>query len=257
MTTQSNTHWALILGGSSGLGLATAAKLARHGMNLCIVHRTRRSDLAGVHEQFDGFRDAGVQVQSYNQDALKTETMQEVVSALPAGSVKLLVHSIAKGSVKPLNAGDDSIGPDDLAITLYAMGSSWLDWTQALIRQNKFAEKARNIAFTSEGNSRVWKGYGAVSAAKATLEALMRQMAIELASAGLTTNCIQAGAVDTPSFRMIPGSDKLAQAAAARNPFRRMTRAEDVGNAVYLLTLPEADWINGTVLKVDGGESLQ
>ena len=70
-----------------------------------------------------------------------------------------------------------------------------------------FSERARNIAFTSEGNNRVWPGYGAVSAAKAVLESLMRNMAVEWAGLGLNTNCIQAGTTQTASFLAIPGSE--------------------------------------------------
>ncbi len=120
-----------------------------------------------------------------------------------------------------------------------------------------FSDKARNIAFTSEGNTKVWPGYAAVSAAKAVLEALMRNMAMELAPLGITTNCIQAGTTKTPSFLIIPGSNELAAMAKKRNPFNRLTTPEDVANAVYLLCKKEAGWINGTIVKVDGGESLR
>ena len=56
---------------------------------------------------------------------------------------------------------------------------------------------------------------------------------------------------------MIPESDELAALAKNRNPFNRLTRPEDVANAVYLICKDEANWINGTILKVDGGESLR
>lgn len=56
---------------------------------------------------------------------------------------------------------------------------------------------------------------------------------------------------------MIPDNEALLKHAQKRNPSGRLTSADDVANAVYLLTLPEANWITGTVIKVDGGESLQ
>ena len=46
-------YWALILGGSSGLGLASAQKLAQHGMNICVVHRNRKTDLPAIEKEFD------------------------------------------------------------------------------------------------------------------------------------------------------------------------------------------------------------
>ena len=55
---------------------------------------------------------------------------------------------------------------------------------------------------------------------------------------------------------MIPGSDLMKDSAKFRNPYGRLTTPEDVANVVYLLCQPEADWINGTRIVVDGGESL-
>ncbi|MCW5519383.1 SDR family oxidoreductase [Aureitalea sp. L0-47] len=249
-------HTALILGGSSGLGLASAMKLASEGMNICIVHRTRKTDVEKLNEAIAEMRSHGVSVAEFNKDALKKETIDGVVGSLADHSIKVLLHSIAKGSLKPLH-GDNSLNKQDLEITLHAMGHSWLEWTQALFKANKFSENARNLAFTSEGNAKVWPGYAAVSAAKATLEALMRSMAVEYASLGMTTNCIQAGATETASFKMIPGSELLAETARKRNPFKRLTTPEDVANVVYLLSRDEAQWINGSVIKADGGESLR
>ena len=252
-----NGDWALILGGSSGLGLATAKKLAFHGMNICIVHRDRKSNLPKFEQEISEMIAEGVEVLSFNVDAMKAETIDKVVAELSDRPVKLLLHSIAKGSVKPMYPSENALTKDDFDITINAMGTSWYIWTQALIKNGLFSGKARNIGFTSEGNTKVWKGYGAVSVAKATLEALMRQMAVEFAPLDITTNCLQAGATRTPSFDMIPQSDELAKLAKHRNPFGRLTKPEDVANAVYLLCKKEADWINGTILKVDGGESLR
>jgi enoyl-[acyl-carrier protein] reductase III len=257
-TNEFKGYWALILGGSSGLGLASAKKLACQGMNICIIHRDRKSNLPSFENDISEMKLKGVEVRTFNKDALTDETMEEVLSSLPKQSVKVLLHSIAKGSVKPMRTVDgDSLTKEDLNITLHAMGTSWYVWTQALINKDRFSLMARNIAFTSEGSSKVWPGYGAVAAAKATLEALMRQMAVEFAALGITSNCIQAGATITPSFAMIPGSDSLAEFTKKRNPFNRLTSPEDVANVVYLLCKDEANWINGTVIKVDGGESIQ
>jgi len=81
-------------------------------------------------------------------------------------------------------------------------------------------------------------------------------MALEFAPVGIKANCIQAGITMTKSLSMIPGYEKIKAHALQRNPNKRLTTPEDVANAVYLLTTDEAKWITGTVIKVDGGESL-
>ncbi len=251
-------HWAIILGGSSGLGLASAKKLASEGMNICIIHRDRKSDLGAFEQEVKEMKAYDVSVITFNKDALNEGARFGIIKELPKNSVKLLLHSIAKGSLKKMNGSEEEIlTRQDFDISIHAMATSWYEWTQNLIQSEVFAVKARNIAFTSEGNSRVWPGYAAVSAAKSVLEALMRNMAVELAPLGITTNCIQAGTTQTPSFLAIPESKKLAEMAIFRNPFNRLTVPGDVANAVYLLCKDEADWINGIVMKVDGGESLR
>jgi enoyl-[acyl-carrier-protein] reductase (NADH) len=79
-------------------------------------------------------------------------------------------------------------------------------------------------------------------------------MAVEFSPLGLKSNVIQAGLTETPSLKMISGSDKLIETGVKRNPLGRMTKPEDVANVVYLLCTDEAAWINGALIHVDGGE---
>lgn len=255
--------WALILGGSNGLGLATAKKLAKHGFHILIIHRDRRSDLETIQKDFDEIDSNGVRFQAFNIDALNTgkrlECIEEIKTKLPHGHrIGVMAHSIAKGSLKPMYSENESTLTDqDLKITFEAMALSLYDWTKALINADLFAQDTRIISFTSEGNTRALPNYGAVSVAKVALEALTRNIALEFAPIGIKANCIQAGITKTKSFGMIPGHAKIESNALERNPNNRLTTPEDVANAVYLLTMEEAKWITGTVIKVDGGESLR
>ncbi|MCO4822907.1 MAG: SDR family oxidoreductase [Flavobacteriaceae bacterium] len=251
-------YWALILGGSSGLGLATAKKLAKHGMNICIIHRNSRTQENAINLEFDAIKSEGVQFKSYNIDAFKEEKRQEVISELKSvENIRILVHSVAKGNLKPMIDDDKpTLKNDDFNLTINAMAISLYDWTKALFEAKLFAEDARIVSFTSEGNSKAWKNYAAVSAAKVTLEAITRNIALEFAPFGIRANCLQAGVTDTASLRMIPGNDKIKEQSLRRNPFKRLTQPEDVANAVYLLSKDEASWINGCVIPVDGGEHI-
>ncbi|PQB04385.1 SDR family oxidoreductase [Aureitalea marina] len=258
MSREFENKWAVILGGSSGLGLASAIKLASHGMNICVVHRDRRSDLAQIEKNWELIRSQHVEFKTINTDALKLDSRQKVLDEIGSNQVYLLLHSLAKGNLKPLKGDrDQRLSSQDLSLTTNAMGGSLLDWAQELISSDKFSNPARIIAFTSEGNQRTWPAYGAVSAAKGVLEALIRQMAVEYAGLGISTNAIQAGVTLTPSFQMIPNNEKMAYMAEKRNPFGRLTTPQDIAKVVYLLSRPEADWINGAIIKADGGESLR
>lgn len=255
-------QWAVILGGSSGLGLATAKTLAKHGMNICIVHRNSRAQEEEINKEFDAIRNEDIQLLTFNTDAFKSEKRDIVIQKLIAhfetnGKVKTLVHSVAKGNLKPMVSQDKPVlKNDDFILTINAMAISLYDWTKALFEAKLFAEDARIISFTSEGNTKAWQNYAAVSAAKVTLEAITRNIALEFAPYGIKANCIQAGVTDTASLRMIPGSEKIIEHTLKRNPNKRLTVPEDIANVVYLLSKNEASWITGTVIPVDGGEHL-
>jgi len=303
-------EWALILGGSSGFGLAAAHKLSEHGLNICVVHRDRRGAMSRIEPEFEKIRERGVSFLTFNQDALDADCRAEILDAAgehlapDGGRIRLLLHSIAFGNLKligpeapaesearavlarelgideerlagvadqqfaegldgvqgltspPRYAEDLFLEDEDMVRTIYAMGTSLLTWTQDVLARGLFAPDARVLGMTSEGNEVAWKGYAAVAAAKVALESVSRSIAVEMAHFGIRSNIVQAGVTDTPALRLIPGSDHLKAQARTRNPFGRLTTPEDVADVIYLLSLPEAAWINGAIIRVDGGEHI-
>jgi NAD(P)-dependent dehydrogenase (short-subunit alcohol dehydrogenase family) len=253
-------EWAIVLGGSSGFGLAAVKKLASHGMNVALLYRETAAvekPLKIILQQLAV--DNGVTILPYNINALDETGRASFIGQFTASNenkknVKLLLHSIARGNLKPLFAAEDVLSVEDIQLTTYAMSNSLLDWTRLLLQHNLFCDDARIIGLTSEGAHKYWQGYAAVSIAKSSLESLAKYMAVELSKYGLRTNIIQAGITATPSLKKIPESEALMDYAVKRNPFKRMTEPADVANAVYLLCTPEAAWINGALLHVDGGE---
>ncbi len=261
--------WGLILGASSGMGLATAKKLAGSGMNLILVYRERRSRQTEVDEAFNEMRAMGVQVMDFNTDALqeakREQVLEEIVTKIGDGKIRLLMHSIAKGNLKLMTPTPEDGGiaypsqlltDEDFAITGDSMAFSIVPWLNAILAKDLVANPARVIALTSAGDKRVWKGYAAVAAAKASLDAIIKYIAVEYAHLGITSNLIEAGVTVTPSMQLIPGSEEMIERIQEQHPKKRLTLPEDVANAIYLLTQDEANWINGSRLIVDGGETL-
>jgi len=254
-------EWALILGGSSGLGLASAKKLAAHGMHVCIVHRTRRSKLANFEIEKQTLLNYGNKVAAFNVDALDDTARKEILDFLlqEKAQVNVLLHSISKGNLKPIYSEDKSektLTTTDFLLTMEAMAVSLYSWSTALVEAGLFSPQARILSFTSMGSRKPLPNYAAVSAAKTALEAITRSLAYELAPLGITANCIQAGVTDTESLRLIPSSERLKEEALKMNPSKRLTTPEDVADVVYLLAKPESKWINGAIIPVDGGEHM-
>ena len=259
---QDKNEWAIILGGSSGLGLATTKKLAKHGMNICVIHRNSRAQMAAIQKDFEEVKKYQIRFLSYNIDALNPDKRTEIIHEIKQevgtqGTIKILIHSIAKGNLKPMFSYENVVlQNDDFQITINAMAVSLYDWFKTIFDAKLFSNDARIISFTSEGNAKPWKNYAAVSAAKVTLEAISRNIALEFAKFGIKANCIQAGVTNTESLNRIPNSDEIKKHTLVRNPFGRLTTPDDVANVVYLMCKEESKWINGTIIKVDGGESL-
>src|SRR5690606_29193619 len=95
-------QWAIILGGSSGLGLACAKKLAAHGMNICIVHRDRKVNLEMFETEVMKMKSFGIDLKTFNQNALNSEVREQIATEFKQKDVRLLLHSIAKGSLKQM-----------------------------------------------------------------------------------------------------------------------------------------------------------
>jgi len=265
--TQFSGLWAVILGGSSGFGFAAVEKLAKHGMNIGVLYRETAVAEKLLKERFAQIAILNsITVLPYNLNALDPNGIELFINEFnrqaDKRSVKLLLHSIARGNLKPLvnkktDINDDSSGLlsiEDIQLTTYAMSNSLLVWTRSLIKEDLFHGDGRIIGLTSEGAHKYWESYAAVSIAKASLESLTKYMAIEFSTYGLKTNLIQAGITETPALKKIPGSEGMIKICRDRNPFGRMTKPNDVADVIYLLCTDESFWINGSIIHVDGGE---
>ena len=259
---QSGQRWVVVLGASSGFGEAACRAYAAAGWDVFGVHLDRRQGLAHVEEIVAAIRAAGRAAHFVNVNAAdhvkRAETVAEMARLAGGRPVGALLHSLAFGTLKAYIADDpkDALTPAQMDMTLDVMAHSLVYWTQDLVRAGLLGRGARIFAMTSAGDRVVWKSYGAVSAAKAALEAHIRQLAFELAPLGITANAIKGGVTDTPALRKIPGNEAIVASARARNPSGRLTTPEDVARCLVALSVPGTQWLTGSVLNVDGAEDV-
>ncbi len=257
--------YALILGVSSGFGEAVALELASRGINIFGVHmdtgagKERAESIKSEIEKF------GVDVTFFNTNAADDTLRKKVISEIDKeiknkkGFLKVVLHSLAFGSMtyfinkeKP----ETMITRKQIEMTLNVMANSLVYWTQDLFLADLLVKNSRIFTMTSIGSERVWKHYGAVSAAKAALESYVRQLAVELAPFGITVNALMAGVTDTPAARKIPGIAPMLETAKHLNPFNENTHVIDIAKALATLMSEDTYWITGQTIQVDGGEGI-
>ncbi len=254
--------WALILGVSSGFGAATAQALADDGWDILGVHLDRRGTMPAVDELRRALSRTGRDIHFFNGNAADDTFRRATVSAvreLVAGSggrIGVFMHSLAFGTLAPLIPSDDREGVTrrQLEMTMDVMANSLVYWTQDLVQADVLGP-GRIFAMTSEGSEKAWPQYGPVSAAKAALEAHVRQLGRELSDRKITANAVMAGVTETPALAKIPGAKALVAKAIAKNPHDRLTQPGDVARAIADLSRPGTQWINMNVIRIDGGES--
>lgn len=253
--------WGIVLGASSGFGAATARAFAKAGMNILGVHLDRKSTMENVKVLEEELLGLDVKCRFFNVNAADEIKRKEILTEMAPdvkGNVSLLFHSLAFGSLLPFIESDPKarLSKSQLDMTLDVMANSLVYWAQDLASDNWFNGNASVYAMTSAGSSKVWKSYGAVSAAKSALESHCRQLALELAPQKVRVNAILAGVTDTPALRKIPGNDSMVEVAKRRNPMGRLTTPEDVANAAVALSHPALAFMTGNVIRIDGGENI-
>ncbi|MFE6402561.1 SDR family oxidoreductase [Streptomyces alboflavus] len=259
--------WALVFGVSSGMGKETARALAAAGCNIIGVHFDLAEGRQRAQEYAESLGELGVEAHFFNRNVAAEQARAELVPVIrdltSGAGTRVVLHSVAYGtltSLLPAPGGQEGEAPEvtprQLTMTVDVMGHSLVYWMQDLVRAELLPRGAKVFAMTSAGGTRVLPGYAPVSAAKATLEAHVRDLAVELAPRGVAVNAIRAGTTVTPALRKIPGSDKLIAHCREINPGGRLTRPEDVAEAIVTLSSSDSAWLTGNVIGVDGGEAL-
>ena len=258
-------RWALILGASSGFGAAAARRLAAAGMHIAGVHLDRRSSQPTIDAIIAEIESHGRQAAFYNINAADESKRRDTLDDLKARTdasatgVRVLMHSLAFGTLGPFIDRDDpkkAISQRQMEMTLDVMANSLVYWVQDLIARDMLGRGAKIYGMTSAGDIRVIPSYGAVSGAKAVLGSHIRQLAAELAPAGIAANAIKAGVTPTPALDKIPAAGKLLTFAQEHNPSGRVTTPEDVADALVRLSIDESHWLTGNTINVDGAEDI-
>tara|TARA_B100000497_G_scaffold125538_1_gene162205 strand:- start:186 stop:965 length:780 start_codon:yes stop_codon:yes gene_type:complete len=252
-------QWVIILGCSTGHGAATALELAKCGYGIIGFHFDRgpiKKDAQLLKEKIKKLN--GGRTHFWNENAADKDIMEkhidEILSITKEQPIKLLMHSIAFGSTTNFFQ-PTPVRKRQMDMTQHVMAHCLIYWTQLLLENNLLSKGSRILGLTSEGSYKAMEGYGPVGVAKASLEAVVRQIGWELGSMGITANTIQAGITPTRALTKISDNwEEWVEKTIERNPMGRVTTPEDVAGLVSLLLSDKANFINCSTIFCDGGE---
>lgn len=239
---------ALVTGGSRGLGAATAKHLASWGTRVLITYREQedaaREVVATCSEATPGAR--AIQMDLTDEASVRA-AFEEVVAE---ERLDFLVANAAATALKPL-----------LALKMHQIDKTFAISVRHFILMVQLVfpllEKTggRIVAVSGADTVGYIPTHGLLAAAKSSLETLIRYLAAELGPSGVTAMGVLPGYIDTDSIRMMTGPiyETLKQTEIETHPLREAASPEDAAEAIALLCLPEARWLNGQIVQNDGG----
>jgi NAD(P)-dependent dehydrogenase (short-subunit alcohol dehydrogenase family) len=237
---------AVVTGGNSGIGLATAKLMRQEGAKVAISGRDE-SSLAAASKEIGGDTIAS------RADVTSIKDMEAFFANVVQRFGKIDVLFANAGVAKFAAIGDTTEAVFDEIFDINVKGT-FFTVKKSLLYLNDGAAIVVNTTFADRVGL---PGSSVYAASKAALRSLVRVAAAELVGRGIRVNAVSPGPIATPIFGKLgmakEAVDELAGVILGRVPMKRLGQAEDVANAVVFLASSEASYITGVELNVDGG----
>jgi 2-keto-3-deoxy-L-fuconate dehydrogenase len=242
---------AIITGGGSGIGQASAVLFAREGAFVALVDR----DAAGGEATLKLLRDAGGDGSVHVGDVGDADFARTTIESVTAAKGRLDVLMTAAG----FSCGGTVVTTDPAdwdAVFRANVGGTWL-WAKHAVPVMQRQQRGSIITLASQLAVAGGKGNTAYIAAKGAIISLSKTMAVDFATDGVRVNALAPGAIDTPllrrSFARHADPEPVREASRQRHAMKRFGEADEVASAALYLASDESSFTTGVVLPVDGG----
>ena len=246
---------ALVTGASRGIGRGIALCLAEEGADLVVNYRSHREEADEVAAVITGM---GRRALIWQADVADRAAMEKMFAAAVAhfGHIDVVVANAAYSVREPVLVASWEGVQRTWEVSQAGVFHTCQFAAQQMVRQVEAGRPGGKIVIISSLHEEVaFPGCAAYNMAKAAINHLGRTLAIELAPYRINVNIINPGWIDTPGERRFNTEERL-QEGGRRIPWGRLGTPQDIGKAVAFLASDDADYITGSVLRIDGGYIL-
>lgn len=245
MSSSSPRTVALVTGGSRGIGAAISRRLAADGHAVAINYAGRREEADALAAELVS---AGGQAIALQADVADPQAVSRLFDAVEARfeGIDVVVNSAGVLQLAPLSATDDALFDRVTAINLKGAFN--------VLRESarRVRDGGRIVALSTSVVGLKLENYGVYAASKAAVETLTAILSKELRGRGITVNAVAPGPTATDLF-LEGKSPELIERLAQMNPLERLGTPDDIAGAVAFLAGTDGGWINGQVLRANGG----
>lgn len=245
MNTSTPPRIALVTGASRGIGAAIAQRLARDGHAVIVNY----SGNAAAAEQVVGsIEAAGGKALATQADVADAAAVARMFDSAEAafGGIDVLVNNAGILKLGAIGASDDALFDSLIAVNLKGTFNTLREASR------RMRDGGRIVNFSTSVVGTKMESYGVYAATKAAVETLTAIQSKELRGRNITVNAVAPGPTATDLF-LDGKSDELVQRLARMNPLERLGTPEDIASVVAFLVGPDGGWVNGQVLRANGG----
>ena len=236
---------AIVTGASRGIGAAIAQRLAKDGATVIVNYAGKAEEAEAVVRAIEAAGGRAVSAKADVSDAAAVTRMFDSAEA-GFGGVDILVNNAGIMKLAPIAASDDALFDSQIAVNLKGSFNAMREAAKRL------RGGGRIINFSTSVVGLKLETYGVYVATKAAIEGLTGVLSKELRGRNITVNAVAPGPTGTDLF-LNGKSPELIDRLAKMNPLERLGTPNDIANVVAFLASPEGGWINGQVLRANGG----